>query len=383
MTWRASSLGVGLAALLSVSLVAPASGADADGDGLWDSFERRWGVTDHLDPDTDGDGVVDSAEDLDTDRLGNIGEQRLGTDPTKWDSDGDRVSDGKEDADGDGVSNAREQDQRRLPLGLRPSLRAAYDDRQPDRVRCQTKNRRQTVRSCTFGDPRSDTTIALVGDSNMTMYLTAYKQIAKARGWKLVTMTKASCPAFLGLHGTLQHKIDKGRSCRVWRRSVLDKLKADPPDYIVFGHASYKLKTVKGRDIPASKWPSLWQAAVKKTLRRLPATSETLVLGVLPKTRKDPVGCLQKHKLDMSKCVTGRVPPADRAIDKALAKGARIGGGQYATLHDQICSYDPCPVVQGNVLVWRDRVHLTETFARKLRPSVAAMLDEKLLGSGT
>jgi len=379
----AGTLRVTVITSLALALLAtPVLAADTDGDGLWDSFERRWRVTDYLDPDTDGDGVVDSAEDLDNDRLGNIGEQRFGTDPTKWDSDGDRVSDGKEDADGDGASNAREQDQRRLPQGLRPSLRAAYDDRQPDRVRCQTKHRRQTIRSCTFGDPRSDTTIALVGDSNMTMYLTAYKQIAKARGWKLVTMTKASCPAFLGLHGPLQHKIDKGRSCRAWRRSVLQKLKADPPDYIVFGHASYKLKTVRGRDIPASKWPSLWQAAVKKTLSQLPATSETLVLGVLPKTRKDPVGCLQNHKLDMSRCVTGRVPPRDRAIDKALAKGARIGGGQYATLHDQICSHDPCPLVQGKVLVWRDRVHLTETFARKLRPSVAAMLDETLLGSG-
>ena len=381
MRRRSAGLAAGLAALLSVSLIAPAVAADADGDGLRDSFEQRWGVTDYLDPDTDGDGVVDSAEDLDNDRLGNLGEQRYGTNPTKWDSDGDRVSDGKEDADRNGVPNAREQDRRRLPQGLRPTLGTASRDRQPDRLPCQTKHRVQTIKSCTFGDPRSDTTIVLVGDSNMTMYLTSYKRIAEARGWKLVTMTKAACPAFLGLHGTLQYQIDKGRSCRAWRRNVMDSLKADPPDYIVFGHATYKLKTVDGRDIPASKWPSLWQTAVKKTLSRLPATSKALVLGTLPKSRKNPVGCLQNHKLDMSRCVTGRVPPQDRAIDVALAKGARIGGGRYATLHDKICSYDPCPRVQGNVLVWRDSVHLTETFARKLRPSVAAMLDKKLLGS--
>lgn len=371
--------GAGLGLIL---LASPVLGADADGDGLRDGFEQRWGVTDHLDADTDDDGVVDSAEDLDGDRLGNIGEQRFATDPGRWDSDGDGVSDGREDADGNGVANAREQDKRRLPQGLRPLLSQANLDRQPDRMACQTKNRVRTITSCTFGDPRSDTTIALVGDSNMTMYLTAYKRIARARGWKLVTMTKASCPAFLGLHGTLQYKIDKGRSCRAWRRNVVDRLKADPPDYIVFGHAPYKLKTVKGHEIPASRWPAIWQTAVKKTLSRVPAKSKVLVLGVLPKTRKNPVGCLQKHRLDMSRCVTGRVAPEDRAIDKAMAKGARIGGGRYATLHDKICSYDPCPLVQGKVLVWRDSVHLTETFARKLRPALAAMLDQKLLGSG-
>jgi hypothetical protein len=138
---RSAGLAAGLAALLSVSLIAPAVAADADGDGLRDSFEQRWGVTDYLDPDTDGDGVVDSAEDLDNDRLGNLGEQRYGTNPTKWDSDGDRVSDGREDADRNGVPNAREQDKRRLPQSLRPTLATANRDRQPDRLPCQTKHR--------------------------------------------------------------------------------------------------------------------------------------------------------------------------------------------------------------------------------------------------
>src|SRR3990172_3454196 len=49
---------------------AAAARADRDGDGLTDDLETRWGVTDPDYPDSDGDGVVDPAEDSDGDHLG-------------------------------------------------------------------------------------------------------------------------------------------------------------------------------------------------------------------------------------------------------------------------------------------------------------------------
>jgi hypothetical protein len=79
--------------------------------------------------------------------------------------------------------------------------------------------------------------------------------------------------------------------------------------------------------------------------------------------------------------VTRRVPGALRRIDLGIRRGTEDGGGQYATLHSKICSYDPCPVVQGNILVWRDGVHITETFAKRLRPSVASIVDSKLVNA--
>jgi hypothetical protein len=239
------------------------------------------------------------------------------------------------------------------------------------------------VESCTFGDRSSDTTIALVGDSHMTMYLTAYQQLANARGWKLVTMTKAACPAFLGMHGLLQWKIDRGKSCRIWRRKMIDKLNADPPDYIVFGHANYRLKTVTGKDIPTAQLPEVWRRSAAKTLKQLPASTDVLLVGLVPKNKTNPVTCLRRHPKNMSKCVAKAVPAVNRSIDNALSKAARNNGARYATLHDKICTYDPCPVVQGSVLMWRDGGHLSETFARKLKPSIASMLERKLFGSGS
>ena len=118
--------------------VPAAAGFDTDGDGLRNTFENQAGVTSSSDPDSDGDGVVDAAEDNDGDRLSNRAEQKFGSHPGIRDSDGDGTPDGKEDADRDGRSNAVEQDHRRVPArpqpepGSGPGRRLPLQGRLPD-----------------------------------------------------------------------------------------------------------------------------------------------------------------------------------------------------------------------------------------------------------
>jgi hypothetical protein len=352
---------------------------DSDGDGLRDGFEKRYGVTSYLRRDSDGDGVVDSAEDFDGDRLSNLGEQRYGTNPRKRDTDRDGRPDGAEDADHDGRSNAREQDRRPLPRNLRPVLSRARGDRQPDREGCQVNAGTSRVVTCVFGNPSGSRTLTLVGDSNLTQYLTPLKRLAKERGWRIELMAKSSCPSFLGLHGERQWLFDKGVSCRRWRRRVIDKLNADPPDYLIYANVRYSLRTIKGKPIPRSSYPSLWRDAVKRTLKRLPKTTRVMVLGMLPPTDRDPLSCLKGSRKDMSRCQTRRKAAYRRPVDKAMKAGAKAAGGAYGTLHDKICTYDPCPLVQGKVLVWRDGVHITETFAKRLQPSLDDIVERKLV----
>ncbi len=114
---------------------------DSDGDGVSNAAENAAG-TDHLNPDTDGDGLNDGfeiangfdplvggeeSEDPDSDGLDNLGEQTAGTDPNNPDSDGDGLNDGTEetaagtdpsnpDTDGDGLSDGDE-----VALGTDPT----------------------------------------------------------------------------------------------------------------------------------------------------------------------------------------------------------------------------------------------------------------------
>ncbi len=121
--------------------------ADTDNDALNDGPEVNTHNTDPLRFDTDRDLmpdgwevahglnplVIDATSDLDGDRLSNITEYRLGTDPSDTDSDNDGLSDGREhniygtdplvaDTDGDGLSDGAE-------------IAAGYNPLQDSRVR--------------------------------------------------------------------------------------------------------------------------------------------------------------------------------------------------------------------------------------------------------
>ncbi|KOX92428.1 hypothetical protein AMS69_13805 [Haloarcula rubripromontorii] len=90
---------------------------DTDGDGLPDAYERNVTKTDPRVADSDGDAVIDGAEDWDNDTLPAYREYRLGTDPHSNDTDGDGLTDEVEsrlqgvdptdpDTNGDGVSDS-------------------------------------------------------------------------------------------------------------------------------------------------------------------------------------------------------------------------------------------------------------------------------------
>ena len=129
---------------------------DTDGDGLFDTWEERYGLDPEL-SDTDGDMVPDDEEDGDNDGLDNGGEQSAGTDPTDPDTDGDGYEDGDEnntgtwtndqatgtdptnpDSDGDtlvdGVENPEQPFVDENQTGSDPNLVDTDADQLPDNV---------------------------------------------------------------------------------------------------------------------------------------------------------------------------------------------------------------------------------------------------------
>jgi hypothetical protein len=376
---RTRKLVVLVAGVLLLTLAFPASAADRDKDGLRDGFEKRYGVTDPNLRDSDRDGVIDAAEDNDEDGLGNLGEQRFGTNPGRRDTDRDGVIDADEDHDRDGRSNAREQDQRRVPPNLRPTIADGRHSQPPIRAKCQTPHGRAVPVVCRFGPVGADVTVALLGDSHALMWSSPIRHIVHDKGWRLLSITKTACPALLGIYTKSQVEIDGGANCQRWRRNVIARLKADPPDLVIITQSDrYPLYTAKGALQPKSKRPALWGRALKKTLAALPARSRVLVMGDVPHNSSNPRRCLSHNRGDMSMCVSPRAGPEGRTIETALRATARASGAHFGTLSGKVCSYDPCPVVQGRILMWRDKGHLTNTFAVQLKPSIRALMVEAL-----
>jgi hypothetical protein len=370
-----------ITAIIMVGLLAPlALAVDSDGDGLRDSFEQRSGGL--LDPaswDTDGDGVIDSAEDDDHDRLGNLGEQRSHTRPDTKDTDGDGRPDGLEDWDGDGRSNARQQDQRPVPPGLQPRLAQAWADMPLERDGCQTMHGSAELIVCAYGPGDAARTVVLIGDSHAMMYMPALHPIAVERGWRLVTLVKSACPPVIGIHNSTQVDIDGGVTCRTWRRAAFDWVAEHDPDRVILAFSdSYRITTARGHYIPTSRRPEAWREGMRRTLEALPDPSRVLVIGDVPFNRVNVTICLRQHRGNMSACATDRESRSERTIEGAIRAGTANKGAAFGTIYPSICTYDPCPLVQGDILLWRDDSHLTRTIVERLTPAIRAMVSDAL-----
>lgn len=356
-----------------VSSVDFALATDSDGDGLSDAFEICYGLN-PLSPDSDGDGLLDPAEDPDGDLLSNLGEQQFGTSPARKDTDHNGVSDWNEDADHDGIANGIEQDARHVPAHLRPSLRNARDDTPVSYGDgCHSSVHDSAVHPCVYGDVHATIEVAILGNSHAAQWLPALIAIGNTDAWRIRSVTKSGCPAVPERYAAGTYAA--GRSCTTWRKAAIEWLRGHPPDLIVVSDfRGYSIVDRNGRRLDSADRQDAWKKGLSKLLDALPASSGKFVLGDTPRMRVDPVACLREHRTNISACETSRREANNWAHVAAERSAAASSGAHYRTLTGQVCPYDPCPVVVGHYLIWREESHLTATYARLLAPSLEAIL---------
>jgi hypothetical protein len=350
---------------------AVSAATDRDGDGLRDSFETRWGVTDPRDRDTDGDGVPDPAEDHDGDGLSDLGEQRFGTDPTDRDTDNDGRSDGREDHDRDGRSNAREQDQRRVPSGLRPRLGAAFEDKPASYDSgCHNVAADERLHACVYGDRGGSVRITLYGDSHAAQWLPALARAGKARGWRVTALTKSACPS---AHVRFDHGVYLGTyaHCVRWRERAERWIASHDQDLVIVSNwEGYRLVTSSGRALSGGSAGDAWRRGVGAVLAGLPSGTRALVLGDIPTPGRDVPACLRRHRSNVSACVRTRTASTRGLREAANQRAASAHDARFQSPVRVVCPYSPCPVVIDSTLLWRDEKHMTATFARSLAPAM-------------
>ena len=79
------------------------------------------------------------------------------------------------------------------------------------------------VPECVYGDPSSETTVVLFGDSHAMQWFPALNELAKEHDWRLVGLTKAACPpAEVHIYNaTLRREY---RECDEWRERTLERI---------------------------------------------------------------------------------------------------------------------------------------------------------------
>ena len=95
-----------------------------------------------------------------------------------------------------------------------------------------------------------------------------------------------------------------------------------------------------------------------------------MVLAYTPNLRRNPVSCLAQSGVMLSDCTTRRGQALFPEHAEAERETAQANGAIFASLTENVCPYDPCPVVSESTLMWRNESHLTATFAQQLWPAM-------------
>lgn len=142
----------------------------------------------------------------------------------------------------------------------------------------------------------------------------------------------------------------------------------------------YVLLDDQGDQVPRSQREDRWKAGLSRTLGALPAASQGLVLADTPLMGYDVPVCLADHPGNISACEARRFDAFSPAHDSAEKAAADDNGATFVSLGNKVCSYDPCPAVINELLLWRNGSHITATYARQLAPSMARMIVKALRG---
>ncbi len=268
-----------------------------------------------------------------------------------------------------------------VPANLQPSLGNARQDLPlPYSDGCHTQqDGRPTGASCIYGNPASPTTIALFGDSHALAWFPAIQNIAVRHNWRLLSLTMSACsPATIANYSPARNRVST--ECIAWRQGAIDRLVREKPAVIIVaGTRGFEVADASGTVLTGSARTRAWEAGMAATLKRLvPAAGRVIVMADTPVSHVDPPVCLSQHPGSVLACAT----PVSQAIDQAWLTeeqhAAAQAGARFIDPTPWVCPSGPCPVVLGNILMFRDPSHLTATFSAALADRVDRAIQQQL-----
>ena len=235
---------------------------------------------------------------------------------------------------------------------------------------------------CLYGDPDGKRTLILFGDSHAMQYFPALEELAKTRHWRLITLTKAECtPGEVQIRSMIADR--HYPQCEAWRQESLRRIEMGDPEsavVVMSGDTAYVPYGSDGEELSGSPAAAAMQAGYVATLTRIHrAGLRTVVIQDTPASASDVPGCVSEDLQHLESCAFPRVRDRNKEFDARAARSAP--GSHLIDINREICPDNLCRAVIGNALVYRDKSHLTATFARTLAPGIGRDLKKVGLSS--
>ncbi len=229
---------------------------------------------------------------------------------------------------------------------------------------------------CLYGDPHGRKTVVLFGDSHAMQYFPPLERLAEKFHWRLVALTKAECtPAEVEIRSMVADR--EYSQCDVWRQGALKRIETGDKNttVVLSSDTAYTAYGKNGEQLSGKENADALEAGYRKTLDRINAAGpQTVVIRDTPASSQDVPSCVSEDLTDLENCAFPEPREWTRDFDERAAKATP--GTHLIDLTAEICPSRLCRAVIGNALVYRDKSHLTATFARTLSPWIETGLRE-------
>ncbi len=233
---------------------------------------------------------------------------------------------------------------------------------------------------CEFGDLQSEIVIVFTGDSHAAQWFGALEVAARTNHWKLISMTKSSCPVADVPTYRRRDALPDGEEllypeCDAFHTRAHAAIRELQPDLVIFPVLS-RFHLVNNGGIAA------FSAGLGKSISAVSgAGTKVLVLGETPKTNGEDIpSCLAKHKNDISKCANLRSKAEFPERIKYISDVAAQHSATYVNPVDWFCTAELCPGEIGGRIVYRDYNHISDQFSRYRAPQIGEAIKLALGG---
>ncbi|MBR8743344.1 acyltransferase family protein [Nocardiopsis sp. MG754419] len=227
---------------------------------------------------------------------------------------------------------------------------------------------------CEYGPDDATATVVITGDSHSLQWFPALEELAEERGWRLVVLSKSACAFTDVLVGRDGEPYDE---CLEWNRAAVDEILEIEPD-LLFTSSSVKGRPYgigdgggdETRRVMAEGMAELWRDVTESGV-------PVLAVRDTPRVSTEVLECLAANTDDPTACDRPAAEALETDDPQELAV-EEVEEAQIVDLTDRFCVEDTCAVVIGNVLVYRDSHHITETYARLLADDLGERMDQAL-----
>jgi hypothetical protein len=209
----------------------------------------------------------------------------------------------------------------------------------------------------------------VVGGSHSVHWLPAFEVLAAEHAWHIVSITKSACP--------FEVSAARRPSCIQWNADIIPKLVEIKPDVVFTTSTRSDLMSRENADGSLAQSRGRAEIVPRGYLKQWARLAENGITVVAvrdnPRLGFDVPECVERASSDLMKCARPRNALLD-SVDPTSDLNPKPANVEFIDLTDRFCDASLCYAVNGNVLMYRDRHHLSRAYAQTL----AGVLGERM-----